>query len=118
LGEGPKLGWEAGGGWGTVRLNAGQMLERDLAGETRAITYFVLEPWFYVGTTLGFAYSREMGTVAALGLWEGLPLRAKPSCVSRGDRGAVIVTAAVGYRWIGRHEIYFTPKIGWSGLCP
>jgi hypothetical protein len=100
------IGIEGGVGAGPERLNLGTQY-RD--GET--FTYVELDPWFWVGGSLGVGYGTRTGGHGILGLWEGVPGRGYENC-ERDSRFAM--TLSLGYRWTGVHEIYLAPKVGYT----
>jgi hypothetical protein len=106
------LGVEGGGGWGPERLNLG--FTRRLG---KTFSYVELDPWLFVGVSLGAGIDSDGKVSPVLGIWEGLPIR-YPEC---GDHGwQPVVTLSVGYRYTGVHELYFAPKAGSiydGGIC-
>jgi hypothetical protein len=102
--------------------------------ESVPAAYLVWEPWAYMGATFGFAvlFGKEEPTLGvktnniaispALGLWEGFALIPESQCscensVPVDTRTFVNFSLAVGYRYVGRHEIYFAPKVVFT-QCP
>ena len=113
-------GWEAGPGFATVRANAGQVYRpsRDTQGRQEAVTYLVLEPWYYLGGSLGAAYSTTRGAGLHAGLWEGFGATLKKggevSCFfASNGRCAPAWSLAIGLRYLaGDVELYLSPKFG------
>jgi hypothetical protein len=122
---GPVFGWRLGGpagdrgivgaeggiGWGPERLNVG--VTRRLG---KSFAYVELDPWLYVGASLGVGVDSDGETHPVIGLWEALPI-VYESCRSGWHP---TVTLSIGYRYTGVHEIYVAPKVGASydtGLC-
>ena len=98
-------GIEGGAGLGPERINAGVTRRLD-----ETFVYLELDPWLYVGGTLGVGAVAETGRVhPVLGIWEGIPI-IYPECEGEGLHRAV--TIAAGYRWTGVHELYVTMKAG------
>jgi hypothetical protein len=129
--RGGTVGWEVSGGHGLLHGVVGQSFrapevdlvdDRDEAVQLPAdptefldeesVTYFAVEPWLYLGGTLGVTSSSADDDVGlCLGAWEGAPIMPWPALPS----GELIpfVSAAIGVRWLhGTAELYFTPKLG------
>jgi hypothetical protein len=100
------LGVEGGVGCGPERINAGVT---NRGGE--AFAYLELDPWLYVGASLGVGYGFDTGWHGLVGVWEGVPIVLPDGCSEQGQ----IVTLSIGYRYTGRHELYFAPKAGHGG---
>lgn len=127
LDRGMSYGWEAGGGAGFVRGNVGQVIRPtkstkpdDSAGD-EWVTYLAAEPWFYVGGTLGYAYSNLDAHGLAVGAWGGVAapfgsIGGEPSDIEfrcNGGKCRPVVAIAGGVRYInGEVELYLTPKLG------
>jgi hypothetical protein len=106
------LGLEGGIGCGPERLNVGFTWRLD-----RTFAYVELDPWLYVGMSLGVGVDTRGKAYPVLGIWEGLPLEA-PECGVVDWR--TVITLSVGYRYTGVHELYIAPKLGQihgSGRC-
>lgn len=104
-------GIEGGVGLGPERANVGFTRRLD-----ETFVYAELDPWLYVGGTLGVGAVAETGQIfPVLGVWEGIPL-VYPACEDEGegegDGMYPTVTLAGGYRWTGVHELYVTMKAG------
>lgn len=85
---------------------------RSAQDEMESVHYVALEPWLFVGGTLGASFSEQRGVDPMVGFWEGAPIPIAGKCGS-GDRVKPIVSIAVGGRWLGgTHEVYLTPKVG------
>lgn len=111
--HGPRVivGAEGGVGWGPERANLGIEWRYD-QGSWKALAYAVLEPWFFLGVTMGLGVDVN-GVRPVVGLWEGLGLAL--DC----DEWSPTVSIAIGYRYSGVPEIYLTPKVGVArGTCP
>lgn len=109
--KGVLWGWEAGVGYGAQRLNLGQAYGRE-----QTLSYGVAEPYtLYVGGTLGVAFERTSGVLPVFGVWEGVPVIYPEICEPerRADFG-FLLTVAVGYRYVGGHQVYVAPKAGVS----
>ncbi|MFZ4578847.1 MAG: hypothetical protein ACOYOB_10675 [Myxococcota bacterium] len=129
--RGGMVGWEISGGHGLLHGVVGQSIrppdgdwgdgqgeEVQLPAEPtefldeESVTYFAVEPWLYLGGTLGVTSSSADDDVGlCLGAWEGAPIMPWPALPS----GELIpfVSAAIGVRWLhGTAELYFTPKVG------
>jgi hypothetical protein len=104
--RGALLGVEGGFGCGPERINAGVTNRGD-----EPFAYLELDPWLYIGASLGVGYGFDTGWSGIVGVWEGIPIELPESCSERGE----IVTLSVGYRYTGRHELYFAPKAGYGG---
>jgi hypothetical protein len=105
------VGLEGGVGWGPERLNLG--FTRRLG---KTFGYLELDPWFYVGASLGFGIDSDGEPHPVLGVWEGVPI-VYESCRSGWH---TTVTLSIGYRYTGVHELYVAPKVGASydsSLC-
>src|SRR5262249_41538110 len=63
--------------------------------------YLELDPWLYVGGTVGFGYDQDGELEPVLGLWEGVPVHGM-DCVR--SRPGTPVTISIGYRYTGVHE--------------
>lgn len=102
------VGFEGGPGASIVRLNLG--VTRRLGHQ---LYYAELDPWFFVGGSLGVGVDSRGTAHPVLGLWEGVPLTldAFHRCDTTGDLRRA-ATLAVGYRWTGVHELYVTVKAG------
>jgi hypothetical protein len=99
------IGLEGGYGIGPERVNGG--------GEWRdgvGFFYLQLDPWLYVGGTLGVGVDARGEAHGVLGVWEGSPVVYPSSC----DHFGATVTAAAGLRWTGVLELYLTVKAGAS----
>jgi hypothetical protein len=111
------LGIEGGVGAAPHRLNLGFRRRVGLS----SLYYFELDPWFFLGGSLGFGIERDdAGSERAqpvLGVWEGLafPLTQTPNCldVPVDHHYYPTISVSVGYRYTGIHEIYFAPKFGY-----
>jgi len=102
------LGFEGGVGAGPERVNVGGTAR---AGEH--FFYVELDPWLYVGGSLGVGVGGSSGVHPVLGVWDGFPA-SLPDC----NRTDWILTLSAGYRYTGVHELYFAPKLGRAnGLC-
>ena len=106
------IGFEAGYGIGPERINLGF----EYRGDT-SFGYVELDPWAFVGASLGLGIDTNGDSHPVLGVWEGVPLHFHSyGCDPRDYRA--IVTLAAGYRYTGIHELYFTVKAGASEpLC-
>ncbi|HUS31777.1 MAG TPA: hypothetical protein VMZ53_24915 [Kofleriaceae bacterium] len=100
------LGFEAGVGYMVERANVGIVRRAD-----ESLVYITLDPWLFVGATLGAGYGTESGFTPILGVWEGAPLGLQCEGRSSGD-WATQGTISISYRWSGVHEILFSPKFG------
>jgi hypothetical protein len=106
------LGFEAGYGIGPERINLGF----EYRGDT-SFGYVELDPWAYVGASLGFGFDSHGDGHPVLGVWEGYPVVYAGYGCNPDDTRAV-VSVAVGYRYTGIHELYMTVKAGASEpLC-
>jgi hypothetical protein len=98
------FGGEGGYGDGPERANLG--IEHRAS---KLFMYAELDPWWYVGGTLGAGIDSDGTLAPVLGVWEGMPLDDGPSC----DAGwHYELTVAVGYRYTGVHELYMSMKAG------
>ncbi len=93
-------------------VNAGVSYRRH-----EAFLYGELDPWLYLGATIGVGYGTTSGAQPVLGVWSPV------GCRNSGPEGSgrVAMTLTVGYRWTGAHELYLAPKVGtlWGGAgCP
>ncbi len=112
------VGIEGGIGRGPERLNGGYEWR---SGPEGGLAYIQLDPWVFVGGTLGLGVDGRGDLHGILGLWEGLPLSI-PGCKSDSSSVPVdvglAVTIAGGYRYTGVHELYISIKAGQSqGVC-
>ena len=102
------FGVEGGIGAGPQRLNLGVEF-----GNRIPAFYFQLDPWFLLGLSLGGALdlneSRSFHPV--VGIWEGVPV-GNVQCEGTGHRNVFLMSLALGYRYNGVHELYFTPNAG------
>ncbi|HZJ67761.1 MAG TPA: hypothetical protein VFD36_29860 [Kofleriaceae bacterium] len=106
------LGFEGGIGKGPERINLGF----EHRGDT-SFAYIELDPWLFVGASLGLGVDSNGETHPVLGLWEGFPV-VYPGYGCNPDETRGIVTVALGYRYTGIHELYMTIKAGVSEpLC-
>lgn len=97
------FGVEGGYGLGPERINLGFTHRAD-----KMFYYVELDPWFYVGGTLGVGVEEDGRIRPVLGVWEGIPLNNTGNC----DGWHSQVTLAGGYRYTGVHELYITLKAG------
>ena len=101
---GAVFGIEGGAGVGPERVNLGYSHRQD-----KGLFYIELDPWLYVGGTLGIGVEDDGKTFhPVLGVWEGYPVIQPTSCSDWGNT----VTIAGGYRYTGVHELYVTIKAG------
>ena len=100
------LGVEGGVGYGPERINMGFTHRL-----WKTFYYVELDPWLYVGGTLGVGIDSDGDPHPVIGAWEGIPLTF-PEC--EGDGYFRAITIAGGYRYTGVHELYLTPKAGFS----
>jgi hypothetical protein len=98
------IGVEGGVGFGPERFNVGAV-RRD----AETFVYGELDPWWFVGASLGFGYGTTRGAEPVVGVWEGLPMFADEDC---GPDWQFLLTISVGYRFTGVHELYVSPKVG------
>lgn len=106
------LGFEGGIGKGPERINLGF----EYRGDT-SFGYIELDPWLFVGASLGLGVDSNGESHPVLGVWEGFPV-VYPGYGCNPDDARRIVTIAMGYRYTGIHEIYMTVKAGVSEpLC-
>jgi hypothetical protein len=102
------IGVEGGVGTGPERINLGF---EHRAGKT--LGYIEVDPWLFIGGTLGFGIDSDGDTQPVIGLWEGVPLKL-PSCGIGYHQYGTTVSIAAGYRYTGVHELYVTIKAGVS----
>lgn len=102
------IGVEGGVGAGPERLNFGFEHRLD-----REFYYVELDPWLWLGGSLGFGVDSKGEAKGIIGLWEGLPVAgdALHGCPSGYSS---MVTLAVGIRYSGVTELYATLKAGVS----
>ena len=122
FGHGPTLGVEGGAGWESDKdplfLNGNVGFSYRFEGDDGDLVgYAVFEPWSYVGLTVGGAMGSRSGAEGVVGVWDGVALPLRDLRCSPDRKGPTWLSLAVGYRWAGLHEIYFTPKIVWGGWC-
>jgi len=98
------IGIEGGVGTGPERLNLGFTRRLD-----KMFYYVELDPWFFVGASLGLGVDSDGDPHGVIGIWEGLPL-VFAECAGPGFHRTV--TLAAGYRYTGVHELYATIKAG------
>jgi hypothetical protein len=98
------LGVEGGAGIGPQRINVG-LVHRD--GE--ALGYLELDPWLFIGASLGIGHADASGWHPVIGIWEGVPLT---DPTGPDDEHHLMITIAAGLRYTGVLEFYVTPKIG------
>ncbi|MGE0551531.1 MAG: hypothetical protein AB7O24_16275 [Kofleriaceae bacterium] len=99
------IGLEGGVGIGPERVNVGMTHRLD-----HEFYYIELDPWLYVGASLGIGIDSNGVEHGVIGIWEGTPLNDVP-CTDGFHR---ITTLAIGYRYTGVHELYLTVKAGQS----
>ncbi len=124
------LGWELSGSYYAtpllrVALGGSYHLQRK-GDDPQYFHYLALEPWIYVGATLGVAGTSESDTRLLYGLWEGwaqdldAPLLSNSfEFVDDDTRFHWVFSLTIGWRGIGRtQQFYITPKIwrikGWD----
>lgn len=134
LDRGGTLGWEASAGhWlahgvvGHTRRPQAKQGHEDLAADAtvvteemarafddEGVTYFAIEPWFWVGATLGVAMVEgHKYASGAFGLWEGGAVPAVAMAAVTGKDFMPVFSLAAGVRWLdGVAELYLTPKLG------
>jgi hypothetical protein len=101
------VGIEGGAGIGPERLNLGFTRRLD-----KMFYYLELDPWLYIGASLGVGIDSDGEPHGIIGVWEGLPI-IFPECEDD-DGFHRAVTIAAGYRYTGVHELYATIKAGAS----
>ncbi|HTJ44780.1 MAG TPA: hypothetical protein VL463_21890 [Kofleriaceae bacterium] len=107
-GGGASYGAEGGMGFGPERVNVGYAFR-----DQESFGYVELDPWFFVGGSLGVGVDDDGEAHAVLGAWEGLPILVG-GCQTNPNEQRPAVTIAVGWRWTGVHELYATVKAGFS----
>jgi hypothetical protein len=106
------FGIEGGAGLGPERVNLG-LEYRD----RKTFGYVELDPWLWLGVSLGAGVDSDGNFHPVGGVWEGVPLKF-PDCKASSTQFAPAVTLSAGYRYTGVHEIYLSLKAGASqNLC-
>jgi hypothetical protein len=106
------FGIEGGAGIGPERANVG--LERR---DGKTFGYVELDPWLFLGVSLGAGIDSNGELHPVGGVWEGVPIKF-PSCHESTTHYSATVTLSAGYRYTGVHEIYLSVKAGASqNLC-
>lgn len=115
------LGWEASmtfGGFPIAKASAGGSYQvGPAAEEPYTFHYAVIEPWLFVGGTVGVAVADGANAVrGTFGIWEGFPIPLQddqPVADAIGiSEPAWMLTFAFGMRWFGStSQLYLTPKL-------
>ena len=108
--DGARVGWEVTGGAAVLRASVGQAFGY---GEGPNTDFYVAgEPGIIIGATLGADYASGKGWGFMPGAWLGAPVYAPGDSDRRFDFQGMqpMAAAAIGYRYVHGHELYFTPK--------
>ena len=123
------LGWELSGSYGGPLLRGavgGSYHLQRSPEQPRYFHYMALEPWVYVGGTLGLAVTDAPTVKVMYGLWEGWAqdlgsplLDGSYDFVDDDTRYHWVFTLSIGWRGMsGTQQFYITPKIwtlkGWD----